>query len=393
MAVNKSYLPEKETEEFNKLASFYQTCSDSEINRLAKEYGYKNRDAFVDTMRRRRGVLRIAKAPEVELETTASLSELENSVLSIVRKEAVTVGEISRRVDRSAETIIKTIDSLRDKNYEVKLDEISRQVTVSREPGREFEPTEFKYFRHFYRIGLVSDSQICSKYQQMTLLYDAYKDFDDRQVDFVLHAGDLDDGENMYRGHINELFKHGVDEHREYIIENFPSPQKKKYKTYVIGGQHDFCWFKQNGYNILSAICEKRKDLVYRGFFDARFDIKGLGIELHHPGGGVAYARSYKLQKYIENLIGFVTSIPSANAPVLLVSGHVHIPVHLPLYMGIDAVSLPCHQSQTPYLAEKGLMPVVGYAIAEIYLDKDNNLTSTKVEFVNQNAQIKKADY
>ena len=99
------------------------------------------------------------------------------------------------------------------------------------------------------------------------------------------------------------------------------------------------------------------------------------------------------MQKYIEILVGFVVSIPSARAPVFLVSGHVHIPVHLPLYMGIDAISMPCFQSQTPYLAEKGLMPVVGYAIAEIYLDKDNNLTSTKIEFVNQNAQIKKDDY
>ena len=320
------------------------------------------------------------------------LKDIEAKTLSLIKKGAVSVGEISRQVDRSAETIIKVMDSLRESGYDVRLDDVSRLVEIPQIPEKEFEPTDIKYFRKFYRIGLVSDTQICSRYQQMTLLHDAYRDFDERQVDFILHAGDLDDGEGMYRGHSNEIFKHGADEHESYIIENYPRSGRKR-KTYVIGGQHDFCWYKQNGRNIIRSVCEKRKDLVYRGFFDADFTIKTLGIKLHHPGGGVAYARSYKLQKYIENLIGYITSIPSAEAPSMLFSGHVHIPVHLPLYMGIDAVSLPCFQSQTPYLAEKGLMPVVGYAVAEIWLDDNNNLTSSKIEFINLNAHIIKDDF
>lgn len=331
----------------------------------------------------------IFEKPPISIST---LSSIEGQVLKIVQSGAVSVSEISRQIDRSAETVIKAIDALRENNYEVVLDDVSRQVTIPQVPGKQFEPTEFKYFKKYYRIGIVADTQICSKYQQMTLLHDAYKDFDERQVDFILHAGDLDDGQDMYRGHHNEIFKHGADDHRDYIVENYPTSKRGR-KTYVIGGQHDFCWYKQNGYNIVSAICEKRKDLVYRGFFDAKFKIKGLEVGLHHPGGGVAYARSYKIQKYIENMVGFIASIPSATAPILQLFGHWHIPCHLPLYMGVDAVSLPCFQSQTPYLAEKGLMPVVGYAIAEIYLDKDNNLTSTKIDFINRNAHIKDKDY
>lgn len=353
---------------------------------LAQELGYANADSL------RRQVARHYELRAGDQPTISGLSLIEQQVLGIVKAGAVSVGEISRQIDRSSETVIKVMDSLNEKHYEVTLDDVSRQVTIPQIPSKIFEPTEFKYFKKYYRIGLVSDTQICSKYQQMSLLYDAYKDFDDRQVDFILHAGDLGDGLNMYRGHHNEVFKHGAKEQKDYIAENYPTSKRGR-RTYFVGGQHDFCWFKQNGYDILEAICEKRKDLVYRGFFDAQFDIKGLGIRLHHPGGGVAYARSYKLQKYIENLIGFVTSIPTARAPILLVSGHVHIPVHLPLYMGIDAMSMPCFQSQTPYLAEKGLMPVVGYAVAEIYLDKDNNLSSTKIEFIIQNAQIKQWDY
>lgn len=326
----------------------------------------------------------------VPLSTT--LDDLESKVLKIVTGGASSVGELSRQIDRSEDTVLKIIDSLRSKSFEVNIDELRHQVFIPEEPKRVFEPTEFKYFKKLYRIGLVSDTHLCSKYQQLTLLHDAYKIFDDRGVDFVLHAGDLHDGMDMYRGQHNEIFIHGADEQKDYSVEHYPRLYGGR-KTYIIGGQHDRSFFKINGFDIMAAVCKERKDLVYRGFFDARFVIKGIPIDLKHPGGGVAYARSYKMQKIIENMIGFITTVPSIRPPVLTVFGHWHIPCHLPSYMGIDAVSMPCFQSATPYLTEKGLMPVIGCAIAEIQLDKDNHLTSTKIEFIIMNSQIREGDW
>ncbi len=393
MSVNKSFLPEQGTDKARELITYYQICPDLDIDRLAKEYGYKSKHGFVDAMRRHLGINRTQAVPEVSI---GDLTELEGEILKVVKTNPTSVGEISRSVNPplgvSAETVIKTIDSLRGKNYEVELDEESRQVNIPQEPSRDFKPTEFKYFKNFYRIGLVSDTHIASKYQQMTLLHDAYADFDKRQVDFVLHAGDLVDGRNMYRGQDAEIFLNLADEQLDYVVANYPK-QSRNRKTYVIGGQHDRCFYRDRGFNIVRAICKERKDLVYRGFFKAQFIIKGLEVGLMHPGGGVAYARSYRIQRIIENMIGFINSIPSAKLPILEAYGHWHIPCHLPSYMGIDAFSLGCFQSQTPYLEQKGLMPVVGYAVAEIYLDKDNHLSSTKIEFIIQNSQIKKDDF
>ncbi len=385
MSTNKSYLP-KDAEELKRQ---YPTASGEQLDEWTKQFGYKNRHAFTNAMYRRLGVKRAI--PEIEM-PPSNLAELEQQVLGIVKDSPTSVGEISRQVDRSSETIIKIIDALREKNYEVELDETSRQVLIPQEPSKVFKPTEFKYFKNFYRIGIVSDTQIGSKFQQMTCLYDAYSDFNKRQVDFVLHAGDLVDGMGVYRGQDVELFLHTADEQLEYVADNYPTLDRNR-KTYVIGGQHDRCFYRDKGYNIIRAICKERKDLVDRGFFKAEFIVKGLSIGLQHPGGGVSYARSYRMQKTIENMMGFIHSIPTANAPILQLFGHWHIPCHLPSYMGIDAVSLPCFQSQTPYLEQKGLMPVIGYAVADIYLDKDNNLSSTKIEFVIQNSQIKKNDY
>jgi len=386
-------LPAKGTKELEELKERYRTCPGDKIGEFSQKcavlYGFTSIDSFVSSMSKSEGVKREPLIPKLSID---ELTDLESSILEIIKDRRVSIGEISRQVDRSRETIIKTIDSLREKNYEVELDETSREVFVPQEPGREFKPTEFKYFKNSYIIGLVSDTHFCSRYSQPTLLYDAYANFNKRQVDFVLHAGDLVDGKNMYRGQETEVFKHGADEQAQYVVENYPRLERGR-KTYIIGGQHDRSFYRDGGFNIVKAVCKERKDLVNKGFYKADFAIKGLRIELQHPGGGIAYALSYKPQKIIESIVGFVSSISNLSPPILVVFGHWHTAVHLPNYMGVDVVSLPCYQAQTPYLEQLGKMPTVGYAIAEIKLDKNNNLTSTKIEFINQNAFIKESDF
>lgn len=379
-----SKLPPKDSPELQQAIEDYRA---GRVYEVARRFGYKRLDNIHRAMRS------IGIEPsKAGFETPDRLSEIEQQVLDIVKSGAVSVGEVSRQIDRSRETVIKTIDSLREKSYEVHLDESSKQVSIPEEPAREFKSTEFKYFRKYYRMGLVSDTQIGSKYQQMTLLYDAYAEFKKQKVDFALHAGDFFEGVGVFSGQDVEIFMHDPfgDEQIEYADKNYPHAD---FKTYIIGGQHDRIFWKRHGRNIIEALCKKRKDLVNRGFYKAEFSIKGLKVGLMHPGGGVAYARSYKMQKIIENMVGFIASIPKANAPILEVMGHWHIPCHLPSYMGIDAVSLPCFQSQTPYLEQKGLMPVVGYAIAELWLDRDKNESKVTINFYNQNAQIRENDY
>ncbi len=352
---------------------------------LATELGFAN----VDSLRRSIGSQYKFPTPDAN-----KLSDLEKKVLSIIKQKSISVGEISRRIDRSSETVIKLLDSLREKHYAVELDKISRLVDLPAEPKREFTATTFKYYKSFYRIGLISDTHLGSKYQQLTALYDAYKIFDEKDVDFILHAGDIIDGVDMYRGQAQEIFQHGADDQRKYAVEVYPKPQKAKLKTYVIGGQHDRSFYRDKGYDIVEHICEEREDLVYRGFFSAQFEIKGLPIRLEHPGSGVAYARSYAPQKIIENMMGYINTSPSAVKPVFMAMGHWHTPLHLPVYMGVDAVTLPCFQSQTPFMQQhKNMMPTVGCAIAEIYLNENNQLSSVKVEFIVMNDRIKEKDY
>lgn len=341
-------------------------------------------------------------APPVKTVTEVPVGEvLDPEKLSIEERKILgllpaSVGALSRDLDRSRETVIKLLDSLRSKHFDVQLDDKTREVSIPQSPAKEFAPTDFQYFRKSLKVGLVSDTHAGSKYQQMTLLHDAYSHFDRVQTDFNLHAGDITDGLNMYRGHTQELFLHGADDQRDYVVQNYPRSSRGT-RTYIVGGNHDYSYYKQNGYDIVEHICAERDDLVYRGAVCAQFIVKDFRIDLRHPDGGVAYARSYKPQKLIENMVGFYLDVYGSELtkyrPHACFMGHWHVPIHLPSYMGIDGYSLPCFQAQTPYLAAKGLMPAVGYVILEISFDDDNHVTSIKEEYINLSKYIKEKDY
>lgn len=367
----------------------------------AEQLGYKNLNSY-QTALGKMGIIisYVPTYPDVPPPVTANpeLTDVEVAILDIINKGAASVGEISRRIDRSSETVIKTIDSLRHKHHHVVLDETRHEVSIPHEPVKEFRATEFDYYRNFYTIGIVSDTHLNSIYQQMTVLHDIYKLFDDRETDFNLHAGDLVDGVDMYKGHRQEIFKHNASQQKDYVVKHYPKSRRNT-KTYIIGGQHDFSFYKQNGYDIVEHVCEKRKDLKYRGMFAAQFKVKGIPIELQHPGGGLAYAISYNPQKMAESVSGYILSIMRNDPkgymkiPALMLVGHYHVPMHLPNYMGMDVATLPCTQMQTRYLQQHKKIPYVGCCIAEVWLDETDNLSSVTLEFVNMNHRIKEEDY
>ena len=68
MVTNKSFLPEPDTKEAKTLIVYYETCTDGDTDRLAKEYGYKNRSNFISSMRKRLGAKRVSEQASPDLE-------------------------------------------------------------------------------------------------------------------------------------------------------------------------------------------------------------------------------------------------------------------------------------------------------------------------------------
>ena len=80
---------------------------------------------------------------------------------------------------------------------------------------------------------------------------------------------------------------------------------------------HDDWWYKSTGSEIVKSIAQQRDDIEYLGADVADMKIGKLKIRLFHGSGGGAYAKSYKLQKYLD-------AIPLEERPHILQAGHIH---------------------------------------------------------------------
>lgn len=227
-----------------------------------------------------------------------------------------------------------------------------------------------------YIFAVVSDTHFGSRWQQLTHLHTFYEKCASMGISTVLHAGDLVAGQKIYRGQEFELFMHGADAQTEYAIKYYP--RIKGIKTLMISGNHDLSHYKYAGVDVCQAVAKERDDIEYLGKDGAYLNMHGISIYLAHGTGGNAYARSYKLQKVIEQLA-------PEQKPNILIMGHYHTQVFMPMYRNVMAIQMPCFEAQTPYLKRKGLYPEVGGIIIEFVIDKTHEyigMANFKVEFV-----------
>ena len=83
----------------------------------------------------------------------------------------------------------------------------------------------------------------------------------------------------------------------------------------------------------MKSIAKERDDIKYLGADAADMKIGKLKIRLYHGVGGLAYAKSYKLQKYLD-------AIPIEERPDILQTGHIHQSFYMKLHYSIDEYEL-----------------------------------------------------
>ena len=221
------------------------------------------------------------------------------------------------------------------------------------------------------KIAVISDTHLGSKWQQLSAYEHFMQEAADEKVELVLHCGDMLDGSyKMHRDMPMHVFKHGLDEQVEYAIETIPDVG---IDTYVINGNHDWSFFNDLGANPIKNIAANRKDVHHAGDLGAYVNLGPLTAYIWHPPGGGAYARSYKLQKWVEQQ-------EPTNLPDLVFGGHFHVYNHLGRYGGVESFLVPCFQGQTPYIRRLGLNPVIGGLILELGIQDDGTLVRVKVD-------------
>ena len=221
---------------------------------------------------------------------------------------------------------------------------VNGEIIVMKTPPKHNDVYELPYNLEHLKLLLISDTHLASKYDRLDILKYLYAKAEDRGVKHILHSGDFTDGRSTRPEQVFELREPSYEGQVQYCVEKYPTFSGK---TYVIQGNHDDWWYKSAGSEIVKSIAQQRDDIEYLGADVADMKIGNLKIRLFHGSGGSAYAKSYKLQKYLD-------SIPLAERPDILQTGH----IHQSFYMKQDnthCFQTSCLEDQTPYCRGKGL--------------------------------------
>ena len=230
------------------------------------------------------------------------------------------------------------------------------------------------------KFAIIGDTQLGSKYAQISHLKNFYELCALEGIKDVYHTGDVTDGLKMRSGHEYELYKTSADDMVQDVIENYP--RIEGITTHFITGNHDASIYKQVGYDIGNTISEKRPDMKYLGRDCALiFLTPNCKLELRHPWDGTAYALSYKPQKMIE-------AMESDSKPNILAIGHYHKAEYM-FYRNVHCLQTGCFQAQTPYTRGKGISVHMGGWIVTIHVDKNGTITRFGSEFIPYYSSIK----
>src|SRR6266542_3711434 len=174
------------------------------------------------------------------------------------------------------------------------------------------------------KLGLVADTHLCCREERLDALHAQYDLFEREGVRSVFHAGNIVDG---YVPRINgaSVLESSIDGQVSYCAREYP--KRAGITTHFITGNDHEGWWQKEGFNFgayLQMVCERlgRQDMKYIGHVEADVELRAgdfvQRMKIQHPGGGSAYARSYKGQKMVESFQG-------GEKPAILVQGHYHV--------------------------------------------------------------------
>lgn len=289
-----------------------------------------------------------------------------------------TLENIMKELDLKEYEVLGFVELLRQEGYKVKFEdgkfEFEKNVLQTTPGVYEMPVGERK------KLMLVSDTHLGSKYDRLDILRYLYDKAEEEEIDTILHCGDLVEGTYHNRpNHEYEVRAHGVDEQLEYVVNKYP--YKEGIRTLFIGGNHDYSMIREAGFDIGKAVARERKDMIYLGQDVADVKYGKTRIRMFHGNKGIPYARSYRMQKYIEQ-------IPTEEKPHIMLMGHFHNSFYMK-YSDVHCFQIPALIDQTPYARSLGLNNEKGAWLVGFTADKNGGIISIEPELLDFSRQKK----
>lgn len=266
----------------------------------------------------------------------AGPSDIERLTAALGREPA-SLEALCDRLDWSPKRLRAVADAAHAAGFDVTIDAhtIGRTATVdvdARAPVVIAAPKG-----EWQSIGVISDTHLGSKYclreQIRDFVHHAYAN----GVREILHPGDMLDG--CYRHAQWEVTHPSLDDQTRDLCEVLPKLKGLSY--HAILGNHDETFWDKTGVDVGRYIVgyfrdRGRDDLRVYGMRGATLKVRGALVELWHPRGSGAYAKSYKAQIKIRDSFG-------PYKPDILLIGHYHTFNYCD-ERGIHAVMCPTFQ-------------------------------------------------
>lgn len=286
-------------------------------------------------------------------------------ITALKRHKTLTLHQLSEILDRSESTVESVIAEMTNRGFAITQDH--RRVTLPQRPVVDVEPSPLFPNGNTtdVALGIISDTHTGSKFEQVTAVHNfVHIAQEEYGVKHVLHAGDAFAGINVYRGQQSEIYAHTAEEQAEAVANNLPRHKGLQY--YLLGGNHDYSFYKLAGLDVRTLLESKgRDDITLLDYDVATLPLlPGIDARLWHPSGGPAYALSYRGQKYASQ-VGFdelmAVVLDEKPAPTIrpVVVGHFHT-IFMFEQGPMTILGAGCFEGTNSYLKRKGLVPYIG---------------------------------
>ena len=329
---------------------------------------------------------RLARATIVSPE--APEDEVAEELMRYLRRQkrdaSVTLLEVANALDCSPQRRERAAEAARASGFAVTFGDAA--VKLERTPDLRPHVFEHDFYGRHFKIGLFSCTHFGSVYSADAERRQFYDLCVKEGVEHLYGCGDVTAGNNVYRGQLRDL-RNGcitADSQATLAADDFASAGLP---IDFILGNHDDKWLKDFGFDVGKAIekaaAGSKHPVKYLGSGGARVTLgkktnSPCVLDLLHPGGGTAYALSYRLQKIVESYTG-------GDKPHIVAVGHFHKAEEIPHLRNMMAIQPGCFEWQTPFMRSRAIEAHVAGCVVEGWMGKaagKMGLTRTRVEFV-----------
>lgn len=238
------------------------------------------------------------------------------------------------------------------------------------------------------RFGIIGDNQLGNRHSRLDVLNTAYDHYKREGLDTVYHTGNMIDGYHDRFNAFELVLEAGTSLESQSAYAAAVYPKIPGINTKFITGEcHEGWWAKRIGVNVGRVMEDRfraagRNDLQYIGHLEADVEIRhpklgkgtrGPMVRLVHPGGGTAYALSYKTQKMAEAYQG-------GEKPQAQFVGHFH-KFEWNYHREVHNVQTGCTCDQTGFMRKMPTAAHVGYLIGEMLVGSDGTISRFRVEW------------